>query len=178
MDIDKVILKINIKTILNSLRDILINALIAILIVIFYIFIFEEAPPALLYIVLLLFFIIFYLYPTISIFYSYYTHDHNVEIDLDSEGFFYTKDKKKIRYIVKDIKEVNVFLTAYKKNNESARLAHTKFFFTEIVMVSGTSIILTSLLSENLYKELIKFYSNVPFNFKVVKNTSLKKNII
>ncbi|MDV3751697.1 hypothetical protein CMU19_09920 [Elizabethkingia anophelis] len=175
MDIDTVILKINIKTILNSLRDILMNALIAVLIVIFYIFIFEEAPPILLYIVLLFFFITFYLYPTISIFYSYYIHDHNVEIDLDSEGFFYNKGQEKVLYRVTDIKEINVFLTAYKKNNESARLAHTKFFFTEVIMKSGTSIILTSLLSENLYKELMKFYPNVPFNFKIVKNTNLKK---
>ncbi|PKF74833.1 hypothetical protein ACL0VS_14715 [Chryseobacterium sp. PMSZPI] len=169
------ILKINNKTILNALRDLFVNAFVAVLIIALYSFIFDEKPPFILYLSILIFFIILYLYPTLDIFYSYYWHDQNVLIDIDSEGFLYTKGNESKHYYKKDFREIKIYLTAYKKNNENARLAHTKFFYVEIIMLDETKIILTSLLSCDLYDALIKMYEDIPVSFIITQYTKLKK---
>lgn len=122
------ILKINNKTILNSLRDLFVNAFVAVLIIALYSFIFDEKPPSILYLSILIFFIILYLYPTLDIFYSYYYHDRNVLIDIDSEGFLYTKANESKRYYKKDFREINVYLTTYKKTTRMLGLGIQSFF--------------------------------------------------
>jgi chromate transport protein ChrA len=59
MDIDKIILKVTWKTIISSLRDLIVSGLALTLMFGIYVFIFEESPPFFLYIIHLIFYFIY-----------------------------------------------------------------------------------------------------------------------
>lgn len=168
------IFKVNTKTIFDGLKDLILTTFIMLVIIVGYVFIFDEYPPILLYFGLALFFLVLYFYPTMEIFYSYYDHDRDVEITINADGFSYTKDNKVTEYKVEDIDLINVYLTAYKKNGESARLAHTKFFYVELLTRTGEKIIVTSLLSGNLYEHLVSYYPQVKTKFNITRKLKLQ----